>query len=135
MSELQLERLTNMINNPYTWILVVFAMTLPSILKYIRRFYPESLCEKMEKEEACALEYNQKPQIKSYNKLVIFGIYGSIAISYIISYYFFENIENKWNLFIKILSGLILVGLIPIAIYEFRTRKDKECSDVIVGYK
>jgi len=137
VNEKQIEMLTNLVTNPYAWVFFIFTMSLPYTLIFIRRFYPEKLRDKMEKEEACTLKYNQKPEVKLYNNLVLLGMSGSVVISYFISYYLVDNVDDKLRLSINIFSGMVLVIIVIIGIYEYITRKDKDkdCSEVIVGYR
>jgi len=132
MSEQALERLENLITNPYAWLLFAFIMSLSYILKFLRRFYPESVRQKMEKEEACTFEHQQKPQMIFVRKVVTFSFLPIIFISLIVSHYFFPMIKG---LFVY----LLLVGMIPIAIWamyvEYKISKDENSNDVIVGYK
>ena len=75
MNELQMERLTNLVTNPYTWLLFAFAISLPYILKYLRRFYPDNVRKKMEKEEACMIENNAKPKVKQLNRIFLLSMF------------------------------------------------------------
>ena len=135
MNELQWERFENLVTNPYTWAFFIFAMSLPYFLRYIRRFYPEKLQEDMKKEEACTLEYQRKPEIKLIRKIVLFGFLSSLLISYLIVYYLLDNIENKFKLWLDIFLGLSVMIMIISGVLEHRVKKDKNCNDVIVGYK
>lgn len=129
------ERAMNLLTNPYTWVLFIFVMLLPYILKYIRRFYPESLREKMEKEEACTLEYQENPKVQMLYKIIQASFFISIFVSYLTVYHLFDSIENKFktafNLFVGIMSFIVIVGVY----FDYKLSKDKNCNDVIVGYK
>ena len=135
MSEQQLERLTNLVTNPYTWLFLIFAMSLPYLLKYIRRFYPSTLREKMDKEEACTIAHQKKPEMQFVQKILVFGLLFSIVVSYVITYQLLSNLENSLrtfqNIFLGIYFPIMLVGLF----YEHRIAKNENCNDVIVGYK
>jgi hypothetical protein len=135
VNELQWERLENLVTNPYTWVLFVFAMSLPYVLKFSRRFYPKKLQEKMKKEEACTLEFNQKPKIKFLNKVMVTGMASSIVISYLITYHLLSNVEKQLSMFVNLLASMILLIVIIIAFLQSKVKNDKNCNDVVVGYK
>jgi len=135
VNELQWERFENFVTNPYTWLLFVFTVSLPYILRYIRRFYPEKLQENMKKEEACALEFNQKPKIKFLNKVMTTGMISSVVISYLITYHLLSNLENKLSMFVNLFASMILLIVLIISILQSKVKNDKDCNDVIVGYK
>jgi len=135
VNELQIERLTNLLTNPYTWLLFTFTMLLPYILKFIRRFYPKSWQEAMAKEEACTLEFHKKPEMKLVRRIITIGILSTIFFSYILVFHFLKNLENPLNTFRNIfLSSAMFIVAISIY-YESKIKKDKNCNDVIVGYK
>ncbi len=135
MDDQALERLLNLINNPYTWGLFVFVMALPYILKYMRRWYPKSWQESMAKEEACTLEYQQKPEMKFIRRILSIGLVSVVLISYVLAYYILPNIEYH----LKTFRDLFLIGAVIIVIltiyFESKIKKNKNCNDVIVGYK
>ena len=135
MNELQWERFENLVTNPYTWVLFIFTMFLPYILKYIRRFYPKKLQEKMNKEEACTLEFNQQPKIKFLNKVMTTGMISSVVISYLITYHLLSNLENKLSMFIDLFGSMLLSIALIISILQSKVKNNKDCNDVIVGYK
>lgn len=135
MNELQWERFENLVSDPYTWVFFIFIMSLSYILQYLRRFYPKSLREKMEKEEACNLEYQKKPEMKLVRKIILFGLLFSIIISYLITYNLLQNLGNKIETFRNILLGIYIPIILTTLFYEYKTTKDKNCNDVIVGYK
>jgi len=135
VSEQALERLSNLASNPYTWILFIFIMSLPYILKYLRRFYPEKLRKKMDKEEACTLEYQQKPEMKFVRKIILIGMLSVIFISYFVSFYFLTNLINPLATFRNLfLIGALIVVIIAIS-FESKIKKDENCNEVVVGYK
>lgn len=115
--------------------IISLGYVLQFTLMYIRRFYPKSWQEAMEKEEVCTLEYQQKPEMKFIRKLVFIGFFSAILISYVLAYYVLPNIENHFKTFINLF--LIGTGIIAVlAIYfEFKIKKDENCNDVIAGYK
>jgi hypothetical protein len=135
VNELQMERLTNLVTNPYTWLFLVFAMSLGYILQYIRRFYPNHWQEAMAKEEACTLEFQKKPEMKLVRKIIQIGFLSMLFISYILAFHLLKDLENPLTTFRNILySGAMIIA--GIAIYfEYKIKKDKSCKDVIVGYK
>ena len=116
-------------------VIFIFIISLPVILQYIRRFYPKSLREKMEIEEACTLEVNQKPEMKRMRKIVFIGFVLSGIISYLLAYYFLPVIQTKFKMFINIFVGSI--GLVAgyAMLSEYKTNKDENCNEKIVGYK
>ena len=89
----------------------------------------------MEKEEACTLEFNKKPKIKFLNKVMLTGMVSSIVISYLITYHLLSNLENQLSMFINLLGSMILLIVIIISILQSKVKNDKNCNDVIVGYK
>ena len=113
----------NLITNPYTWAFIVFTMALPYLVIYMRRFYPEKLRKQMEKEEACTLELQQKPEMKRVRKYVIIGFIFSVLLTVCIAYYF--EIEKR-NI-----SLIFIISIIPITLYamivEQRISKGKKC--------
>ena len=130
MNEQLLESLNNLISNPYT--LIFLGLIFPFILLFIRRFYPEDLRRRMEKEEDCTLKLQQKPQMTLARKVLLFGGLVIAVISFIVSHYVFPTIKD---LFIN----LLLVGIMPMVIWvlyvDYKLGKDKNCNDVVVGYK
>ena len=86
----------------------------------------------MEKEEDCTLKLQQKPQMTLARKVLLFGGLVIAVISFIVSHYVFPTIKD---LFIN----LLLVGIMPMVIWvlyvDYKLGKDKNCNDVVVGYK
>lgn len=116
-------------------VIVSFGYLLQFTLMYIRRFYPKSWQESMEKEEACTLEYQRKPEMKFIRKLVFIGFISTILISYILSYHLFSNIEYPFKIFLKIfLTGAVIIMIFTLY-YESKIKKDGNCNDTIAGYK
>ena len=135
MNEKQIEMLTNLVSNPYTWLFFAFVISVGYILQYMRRFYPKSWQEAMAKEEACTLEFQKKHEMKLIRKIVLLGFLSSLGISYLIVYYLLENIENKFRLCMDIYLSFSVVIMIIAGVLAHRIKKDKNCNDVIFGYK
>ena len=117
------ERLLNLITNPYTWAFIVFTMALPYILQYMRRFYPEKLRKQMEKEEACTLEKQQKPEMRRVRKYMFIGFFFSALLTICLPYYFeIEKRNIRW---------IFIISMTPITLYvmlvEHRISKGKNC--------
>jgi len=135
VNEKQIEMLTNLVNNPYTWLFLGFIVSLAYILQYMRRFYPNHWQEAMAKEEACTLEFQKKPEMKLVRKITLIGFLSMIFISYILSFHLLSDLVNPLDTFTKIfLSGAMFIMAISIY-YQSKIKKDKNCNDVIVGYK
>jgi len=115
--------------------IVLFSFSLTYVLKHMRRFYPAKLQEKMAKEEACTLKVNKKPEMKAMRKNVFIGFVLSIIISYIISYYLIASVDNTFRTFTNIFIGLFSLVAIYAMVTEYKINKDKNCNDMIVGYK
>ena len=135
MSERQWCMIKNLVTNPYTWVFFVFALSLPMILRYIRRFYPKSLQEAMEKEEACTLELNRRPEMKRLRKFMFIGLFCVVLISYLLSFYLLSDVVDPLMRFYKVLVIGIIIVIVPFIYYENKIRKGQDCKDVIVGYK
>ena len=116
-------------------VIFIFIISLPVILQYIRRFYPKSLREKMEIEEACTLEVNQKLEMKRMRKIVFIGFVLSGIISYLLAYYFLPVIQTKFKMFINIFVGSISLVTVYAMLSEYKINKDENCNEKIVGYK
>ena len=135
MSEYQFIMLTNILTDPYTWLVLGFIISVGYILRYIRRLYPKSLQEAMEKEEACTLRYQKNPEIKLIRKIINMGLLSMLFISYILSFHVLTDLVNPLYTFMNIfLSGAVLIIVIG-DYYKGKIKKDKSCNNVIVGYK
>ena len=135
MNEKQIEMLTNLASNPYTWLFFVFVISVGYILQYMRRFYPKSWQEAMAKEESCTLEFQKKPEMKLVRQIMTIGILSTIFISYIMAFYLLKDLGNPLNTFTNILIGGAILIIVISIYYESKIKKDKNCKDVIVGYK
>jgi len=135
MNEQQSEMLTNLVTNPYTWVLFAFAMTLPYILKFLRRLYPKHWQEAMAKEEACTLIHQQKPEMKLVRRILTIGILGIVLLSYIIVFHVLSDVVNPLDTVIN----FVAIGAIPVVLtavsYENKIKKEKNCNDDFVGSK
>ena len=135
MNEQQTQMLSNLVTNPYTWIFFGFIIALSYILQYLRRFYPKSWKKAMAKEEACHLEYRKKPEMKLVRKIINIGLLSMLLISYVFSFHLLTDLVNPLNTFTFIFyAGAMLVIAVSIY-YQSKIKKDKNCNDVIVGYK
>ena len=125
-----MEKLKYLFTNPYTWLFFAFILSLPYILTYMRRFYPKELQKQMEKEEACTLKRNQKPEMKTMLKNVRLGSLFAFLISVLIAY----SSENSLEVF----KTFFLIIMMPIFIYamamEYKINKNKNCNHVSVKY-
>ncbi|HFD14653.1 MAG TPA: hypothetical protein ENJ34_05035 [Epsilonproteobacteria bacterium] len=135
MNEQQLEMLTSLVTNPYTWVFFICVISLPYILLFIRRFYSKSLREKMEKEEACTLEHRENPKVQLLSKIILISFFVSIFISYLTAYYLFDDIEEKFDTAVSLFWGMMFIVMIISGYFDDKLTKDKNCNDVIVGYK
>ena len=128
-----MEKLKYLFTNPYTWLFIVFVFALPYVLKYIRRFYSKELQKKMEKEDACMLEANQRPEMKIVRRNALVGIVLSVGISYIISYHLMELSCDSLKIFTNIFSVLISFVVVYMIVAEHKInkgKKDKICSKI-----
>ena len=125
-----MEKLKYLFTNPYTWLFFAFILSLPYVLTYMRRFYPKELQKQMEKEEACTLKRNQKPEMKTMLKNVRLGSLFAFLISVLIAY----SSENSLEVF----KTFFLIIMMPIFIYamamEYKINKNKNCNHVSVKY-
>ncbi|PTB88174.1 hypothetical protein C9925_00015 [cyanobacterium G8-9] len=143
MNELQIERLTNLLTNPYTWIGIVAIFSLTFILPYIRRFYPQSWQEAMAKEEACNIEHQQRPEIRRLRNIFFINSIFIVLICYLYVYQILEFEDNKIliikafsrpiDVFIILVSMLILLAGVIMTFYEKKIVGKKNCENVIVG--
>ena len=117
------------------WIFFLMCMALLPILMYVRRFYPDSVREKMQREEACTLEVNQKPEMKRLRKIVFIGLVLSVVISYILAYYLLPVMQTQFKMFVNISIGSTSLVAGYSMLSEYKINKDKNCNDKIVGYK
>lgn len=117
------------------WIFILMSMALLPILMYLRRFYPDSVREKMQREEACTLAVNQKPEMKRLRKIVFIGFVLSVVISYILAYYLLPVIQTQFKMFVNIFIGSTSLVAGYSMLSEYKINKDKNCNDKIVGYK
>jgi len=124
-----MEKLIYLFTNPYTWLFIVLIFVLPSVLIYIRRFYPEKLQQQMAEEEACILEINTKPEMKQMRRNVSIGFVLSLFISLLVAYYY-ESLEIFKIVFIS------LMGLVAIysMLVEYKINKNKTCNHISVKY-
>ena len=135
MNEQQTQMLSNLVTNPYTWIFFGFIIALSYILQYLRRFYPKHWKEAIAKEEACHLEYRKKPEMKLVRKITNIGFLSILLISYVLSFHLLTDLVNPLDTFKNIfLSGAVFIMLISIY-YQSKIKQDKNCNNVIVGYK
>ena len=125
-----MEKLKYLFTNPYTWLFFAFILSLPYVLTYMRRFYPKELQKQMEKEEACTLKRNQKPEMKTMLKNVRLGSLFAFLISVLIAY----SSENSLEVF----KTFFMIIMMPIFIYamamEYKINKNKNCNHVSVKY-
>jgi len=121
MNTQAVEHFKTIFTNPYTWMMFAFILTLPYLLKYMRRFFPKKLQKKIEKEEACDLEYRQQPEIVRLRKKLIIGIIISLIVSAFISYL----IEESWRIFTYIFASMITIVVLYAVIVEYILSKNK----------
>jgi len=130
VNELQLERLTNLVTNPYTWIGIAAIFSLIFILPYIRRFYPKSWQEAMAKEEACSLEHHHKPEMKLVRKIINIGFLSMLLISYVLSFHLLTDLVNPLRTFTYIFFGGAMLIILVSVYYENKIKKrDREEGD------
>ena len=122
-----MEKFIYLFSNPYTWLLIVFTMGLPYLLKYMRRLLPKKVQEQMAKDEACTLEWRQKPEIKRIHRNMHIGIFISLVTSFIVSY----CIDNTFHRVYVIFISIAIVVLIYSGIAERKVKRDKNnCSNI-----
>ena len=119
-----MEKLKYLLANPYWWLFFAFMLSLPLLIKYIRRFYPKELQEKIMEAEACVLKRNKKPEIKRIQFFFNIGILFALIIGAFVAY----------------LSNNILMAYVPVFVvilifvrYEKlinKGKKDKNCSKI-----
>jgi len=132
--EQQLERLTNLVTNPYAWIFFTFLISLPYILKFVRRCYSKNLQESMEKEESCTLEFQKSKERKSIRNFTLIGFFSLVIVSYIFIYQLLD-IHHKFEVFMMISFSIMIFFALFRMLKEFQVLKKKNCNDVIVGYQ
>jgi len=113
----------NLITNPYTWLFIIFTMALPYILQYMRRFYPEKLRKQMEKEEACTLELQQKPEMKRTGKYLAIGFFVAIILTICI-YYTFDIAKKHIGVIYTI---FLSPTFIYVGVLQHKIKKGKNC--------
>lgn len=126
MNEQALQHLKYLLTNPYIWLLLIFTICLPYILRYMRRFYPKKLQEQMAKEEACNLELHQKPEMQRTRKNMMVGIFISFVTSLAISYFSENSLSTFAIVFVSMMGALALYG----GIVEHRESKGKKCLEI-----
>lgn len=126
MNEQALQHLKYLLTNPYTWLLLIFTICVPYVLKYMRRFYSKKLQEQIKKEEACNLELHQKPEMQRTRKNMMVGTFISFGVSVAISY-FSENFLGTFEIiFVSMIGIVALYG----GIVEYRVSKGKKCLKI-----
>ena len=128
-----MEKLKYLLTNPYVWLFFAFVLSLPYVITYMRRFYSKELQKKMEKEDACMLEANQRPEMKTMRRNALVGIVLSAGVSYIISYHFIELSCDRLKTFLNILSALISFVVVYMIVAERKInkgKKDKKCLNI-----
>ena len=124
-----MEKLIYLFTNPYTWLFIVFTISLPYVFKYMRRFYPEKLQEQMAKEEVCTLEKSKKPEMKRLQKIFQIGTLFSFFVTLLVAYYY-QSFEVTKTVFISLMSLIAIY----VTVAEYKIKKDKTCSHVSVKY-
>jgi len=135
VNEQQTQMLTNLVTNPYTWLFFVFIIALPYVLQYLRRFYSKSWQKAMAKEEACRLEHHKKPEMKLVRKIINIGFLSMLFVSYVLSFHLLTDLVNPLKTFTYIFFGGAMLIMAVSIYYESKIKKDKNCNDVIVGYR
>jgi len=115
-----------LITNPYMIALFLFALALEPIMKYLRRFYPESHKKAVEKSENFNKELlNNKEDKKLYNKanmkigLFIFGpTFLLFTIS--ITYNYFMGEELKLQCIIKEFGKFAYIFIMTLGFYAIK---------------
>ena len=124
-----MEDLKYLFSNPYVWLFIIFSFSLPYILKYIRRFYPEKLQQQMAKEEVCILEKSKKPEMKHLQKIFQIGTLFSFFVTLLVAYYY-QSLEVTKTVFISLVSLIAIY----VTVSEYKIKKDKTCSHISVKY-
>ena len=125
-----MEKLKYLLTNPYSWLLFAFILSLPYVLTYMRRFYPKELQKQMEKEEACTLKRNEKPEMKTMLKNVRLGSLFAFLISLIIAYFAENSLEVFKTLFMIIMMPIVIYAMVM----DYKINKNKNCNHVSVKY-